>query len=193
MLVHKNPVIFYACHKFLPTRRHKKSTRICRRFLVGEGGFEPPKSVTTDLQSAPFDRSGIPPYEIWSWWTDSNPRPADYKSAALPAELHQQFQQQDLYYQMEPVLSTRICGFFRIFSGSAFPPETGGERRALLRNPLRRRPRRCLLCSLCGGEITEGESYWYLNGASVCERCFCDFARGELAPYRQIRGREAEL
>ena len=30
--------------------------------LVGEGGFEPPKSVTTDLQSAPFGRSGIPPY-----------------------------------------------------------------------------------------------------------------------------------
>ena len=23
------------------------------------------------------------------WWTDSNPRPADYKSAALPTELHQ--------------------------------------------------------------------------------------------------------
>ena len=32
--------------------------------LVGEGGFEPPKSVTTDLQSAPFDRSGIPQYSI---------------------------------------------------------------------------------------------------------------------------------
>ena len=31
-------------------------------FLVGEGGFEPPKSVTTDLQSAPFGRSGILPY-----------------------------------------------------------------------------------------------------------------------------------
>ena len=29
--------------------------------------------------------------EVWSWWTDSNPRPADYKSAALPAELHQRF------------------------------------------------------------------------------------------------------
>ena len=28
----------------------------------------------------------------WSWWTDSNPRPADYKSAALPTELHQRFQ-----------------------------------------------------------------------------------------------------
>ena len=33
-------------------------------FLVGEGGFEPPKSLTTDLQSAPFGHSGIPPYEI---------------------------------------------------------------------------------------------------------------------------------
>ena len=29
--------------------------------------------------------------KLWSWWTDSNPRPADYKSAALPTELHQRF------------------------------------------------------------------------------------------------------
>ena len=28
---------------------------------------------------------------VWSWWTDLNPRPADYKSAALPTELHQRF------------------------------------------------------------------------------------------------------
>ena len=27
----------------------------------------------------------------WSWWTDLNPRPADYKSAALPTELHQPY------------------------------------------------------------------------------------------------------
>ena len=75
--------------------------------MVGEGGFEPPKSLTTDLQSAPFGHSGILPYLIellvkkWSWWTDSNPRPADYKSAALPAELHQRIksavQQQVLF------------------------------------------------------------------------------------------------
>ena len=30
--------------------------------MVGEGGFGPPKSVTTDLQSAPFGRSGTRPY-----------------------------------------------------------------------------------------------------------------------------------
>ncbi len=29
--------------------------------FVGGGGFEPPKAAPTDLQSAPFDRSGIPP------------------------------------------------------------------------------------------------------------------------------------
>ena len=59
-------------------------------FVVGRGGFEPPKSKTSDLQSDPFGRSGICPYMIlsvgvlWSRWLDSNPQPADYKSAALP-------------------------------------------------------------------------------------------------------------
>ena len=31
-------------------------------FVVGRGGFEPPKSETSDLQSDPFGRSGICPY-----------------------------------------------------------------------------------------------------------------------------------
>ena len=33
-----------------------------RGFLVEEDGFEPSKSKTTDLQSAPFGRSGTLPY-----------------------------------------------------------------------------------------------------------------------------------
>ncbi len=48
---------------------------------------------TTDLQSVPFGHSGIPPGDkqetMWSWRWDSNPQPADYKSAALPIELRQ--------------------------------------------------------------------------------------------------------
>ena len=32
--------------------------------LVGGGGFEPPKSLTTDLQSAPFGHSGNLPYQL---------------------------------------------------------------------------------------------------------------------------------
>ena len=39
-----------------------KTTSFRMSFLVGEDGFEPSKSLTTDLQSAPFGRSGIPPY-----------------------------------------------------------------------------------------------------------------------------------
>src|SRR5436190_10185839 len=48
-----------------------------------------------DLQSAAFDRSANSPESdhprrpLWSWRRDSNPRPADYKSAALPTELCQ--------------------------------------------------------------------------------------------------------
>ena len=41
-------------------------------FLVGEGGFEPLKALLTDLQSALFGHSGLPPYSVpveqgWSW------------------------------------------------------------------------------------------------------------------------------
>ena len=77
---------------------------------MGGAGFEPAKALPTDLQSVPFDRSGNPPIKLiyqrvslllrsptryqfvvypvrWSQRRDSNPRPADYKSAALPTEL----------------------------------------------------------------------------------------------------------
>ena len=30
--------------------------------MVGEDGFEPSKRIATDLQSAPFGHSGIPPH-----------------------------------------------------------------------------------------------------------------------------------
>ena len=43
--------------------------------------------------------------EKWSWWTDSNPRPADYKSAALPAELHQRVSLTLEYY----IIFEKIC------------------------------------------------------------------------------------
>ncbi len=60
---------------FAGTDLVEKSTCISKCFfLVGDGGFGPPKSVTTDLQSAPFGRSGNPPYfgccyasTEWSW------------------------------------------------------------------------------------------------------------------------------
>ena len=49
------------------------------------------RRMPTDLQSVPFGHSGTPPHAYcqWSWRWDSNPQPADYKSAALPIELRQ--------------------------------------------------------------------------------------------------------
>ena len=45
-------------HDFIHNFLHKS------RVLVGRGGFEPPKSKTSDLQSDPFGRSGICPYFV---------------------------------------------------------------------------------------------------------------------------------
>ena len=79
--------------------------------MVGEDGFEPSKVTPTDLQSAPFGHSGTLPIILlcetkkWSWWTDLNPRPADYKSAALPTELHQRLQ---LDYN---IIIRRLCQY----------------------------------------------------------------------------------
>ncbi len=93
----------------------KKSKSKDLDFLVGEGGFGPPKHDATDLQSAPFGHSGTRPYSVprqekrWSWWTDLNPRPADYKSAALPAELHQQFLTLDYYITSFGKMQGGIC------------------------------------------------------------------------------------
>ena len=41
-------------------------------FLVGGGGFEPPKALPADLQSVPIGRSGIPPHNIYKF--DNTPK-----------------------------------------------------------------------------------------------------------------------
>ena len=91
---------------------------------MGEGGFEPPKASPADLQSVPFGHSGIPPYSFrsgWSWWTDSNPRPADYKSAALPAELHQRFTSPVIIANQMSFVNNYFSIFEKLFYGGAEP------------------------------------------------------------------------
>ncbi len=52
-------------------RRHtqKRHTVWYVFFVVGRGGFEPPKSKTSDLQSDPFGRSGICPYMLGAFFS----------------------------------------------------------------------------------------------------------------------------
>ncbi len=51
-----------AFHHATPIHAGKATPCRVSLFLVGRGGFEPPKSKTSDLQSDPFGRSGIFPY-----------------------------------------------------------------------------------------------------------------------------------
>ena len=62
--------------------------------MVEGDGFEPSKSKTTDLQSAPFGHSGTPPekmtlYRVKKWCPEpeSNQPHEDFQSTALPTEL----------------------------------------------------------------------------------------------------------
>ncbi len=55
--------------------------------LCGDRRIRTSEVETTDLQSVPFGHSGISPCFKKSRRRDSNPRPTDYKSVALPAEL----------------------------------------------------------------------------------------------------------
>ena len=45
-------------------------------------------------------------------------------------------------------------------------------------------------CTLCVREIVLGEEYWACNGQLACAPCLPDLARRELAPCREIRGKE---
>ena len=47
-----------------PESSASANSAIPAKKMVGRDGFEPSKSVTADLQSAPFGHSGTYPYEI---------------------------------------------------------------------------------------------------------------------------------
>ena len=57
--------------------------------MVEGGRFELPNPEGADLQSAAFSHFATPPKK-WCRREDLNPQPTDYKSVALPVELHRQ-------------------------------------------------------------------------------------------------------
>ena len=102
-------------HKFSKQQKRKTVTPDgVTVFLVEEGGFEPPKSVTTDLQSAPFGRSGTPPYELGAGGRIRTPDLliTNQLLYQLSYTSKLQDQQQDLYYQMLFSLSTHFSIIF---------------------------------------------------------------------------------
>ena len=85
------------------------------RNMVEGGGFEPPKSYDDRFTVCSLWPLGNPSTMssylcfLWSWRWDSNPQPADYKSAALPVELRQQ---QERFYRKPPGLASKKCKNF---------------------------------------------------------------------------------
>ena len=74
----------------LKNRIRKRSKQIASILTANSGGREWIRTIEAKRNRftvCPLWPLGNSP--IWSWWWDSNPRPADYKSAALPIELHQ--------------------------------------------------------------------------------------------------------
>ena len=47
-----------------PPKKYPRRPDDRREYLVGDGGFEPPKALPADLQSVPFGHSGNPPYSL---------------------------------------------------------------------------------------------------------------------------------
>ena len=116
--------------------------------------------------------------KLWSWWTDSNPRPADYKSAALPAELHQRIksavQQQVSFYQRTYTLSSPILKIEKFFlKGRKECSYTAQSQRNFLLLPLRdvQQAPPAAYCPCCGGEQYRWDQMVWREGRSICAEC----------------------
>lgn len=59
------------------------------------------------------------------------------------------------------------------------------------RDPQRRLP--WAHCSLCGGELYQGDVCWIINGSTLCRGCLGDYAAAAFAAHRRICGEEALL
>ena len=82
--------------RHLPSAKAKKDIPFGMSFRFGGRWWIRTTEVIDDRFTVcslwPLGKPSIFSYQLdWSWWTDLNPRPADYKSAALPTELHQRF------------------------------------------------------------------------------------------------------
>jgi hypothetical protein len=75
ILPHESSKILTLREVFVGLPSGRKTTYVC--------------AVPAVSETRPATRSGKSRFAIWSWRRDLNPRPSDYKSDALPAELRQ--------------------------------------------------------------------------------------------------------
>ena len=74
----------------IPPSPQRKTALISADFHGGEGWIR-----TTEVTDNRFTVCSLWPLgnlSVWSWWSESNQQPTDYKSVALPVELHQRIE-----------------------------------------------------------------------------------------------------
>ena len=99
----------------------KSNTKWCWIFCGGGGRIRTIEAKRSRFTVCPLWPLGNSPIfnlseKWWSRQTDSNPRPADYKSAALPTELYRRLKQNTLIIARVFKMSSRIFRFSAIFS-----------------------------------------------------------------------------
>ena len=110
----------------------KRKNKLCLSAELGGGRWiRTTEGIASRFTVCPLWPLGNSPMFNWSWWTDSNPRPADYKSAALPTELHQHLQGQQPSSSRSDIIAETpsfVNSFFITFSILPVPPFPAGFR-----------------------------------------------------------------
>ena len=117
----------FRIHNHLPPKQ-KKDIPFGMSFCFGGRWWIRTTEVIDDRFTVcslwPLGKPSIFNYQLdWSWWTDLNPRPADYKSAALPTELHQHFSAPNNYTIIGGQSQEKNCVFKRFLRYYLQPPQ----------------------------------------------------------------------
>ena len=157
-----------------------------RRFcLVGAGGFEPPKSSTTDLQSAPFGHSGTLPYVILLRKGVGAGRRTRTPDLLITNQLLYQLSytstiSSESYLNRIPFICQPL---FYVLGGNFL-------RYIRRHHPDPQRVPPAETCHRCGAELYPGSPCWRFWGRTLCDECVAPWLLQELAAHR---GRAGEV
>ena len=124
-------ILYLSANYIMPQRallsRINSKKKLCLSAELGGGRWiRTTEGIASRFTVCPLWPLGNSPMFNWSWWTDSNPRPADYKSAALPTELHQHSQGQQPS-SSRPVIIAETPSFVNSFFHHFFKPSPSGS------------------------------------------------------------------
>ena len=136
-------------------------------FLVGAGGFEPPKSSTTDLQSAPFGHSGTLPCSLVLLKEGGAGRRTRTPDLLITNQLlYQLSYTSTISSEVYVTRNVPICQPLNLFFWRFFILRIVRKR---WRDLQRAWP--AGLCPRCGMELYPGDLDWVLGGRRLCGAC----------------------